>query len=165
MFLNCIARSLTMQRFFHLGPEAQRSLNATRAIHLLPVFCLFHIAAFAQVQRPDLLAALKGKEATSVVAIGDSGFPAGDRTGYPLAVSTVGFAVSTLGSPDGQITYKIEGVPGGEAVRMRRSFGVGTEFEIKRVDLKNDHLELKLEARNGDSGRLRSCSALAGRVE
>jgi hypothetical protein len=105
--------------------------------------------AMAQVQQSALTASLKGVEATGIVTIGDSGIPAGLAANNALPVNTLVY-------PDGQIIYRVEfGLVRGEVVQMQKSFGNGTVFQVNSVDFKDDRLELKLVARNRDSGRLK----------
>jgi hypothetical protein len=116
------------------------------ALFVSPVLA---ISAFAQIQQSNLTSSLKDIEARSQVTIGSAGFPAG-------VSGASGLPVNTLAYPDGQIIYRVEfGLTRGEVVQMRESFGVGTVLQVKSVDFKDDRLELKLRARNGDSGRLK----------
>jgi hypothetical protein len=101
----------------------------------------------AQVHPDVLTSQLKGKDVTSLVVIGDKGAPAGYNAPYP---------VNTLAYPDGQIVYRVEwAMMRGEVGRMEKSFSSGSTFEVSSVDLKDDRLEIKLTARDRDSGRLK----------
>ena len=99
-----------------------------------------------QIRQQDITK-LKGVEATALVSIGDTGFIQGITVSYP---------VNTLAYPEGQVVYRVEWmIARGAVQRMEKSFGVGTPLEITNVDFKDDRLELKVVARDRDSGRLK----------
>jgi hypothetical protein len=122
---------------------------AVRSARVLFLLTIATVGAFAQVQQSNLITSLKDIETTSQVTIGSAGFPAG-------VSGMSGLPVNTLAYPDGQIIYRVEfGLTRGEVVQMRESFGAGTVLQVKSVEFKDDRLELKLRARNGDSGRIK----------
>jgi hypothetical protein len=121
-----------------------------RAVVLFIIFLLFLASpsrVFAQVHSSKLIDGLKGKQLTSLVVIGCKGAPVGYSAPYP---------VNTFAYPDGQVLYRVElAMMRGEVGRMEKSFFSGSIFEVSSVDLKDDRLELKLTARDRDSGRLK----------
>ena len=128
-------------------------VSMTRCVLAVVLWFFFlSIAATPEYARaevhPDILVnGLEGKDVTSLVVIGAKGTPTGYSAPYP---------VITLAYPDGQLVYRVEwAIMRGAVGRMDKSFAGGSKFEVKSVELKDDRLEIKLVARDRDSGLLR----------